>query len=177
MSVTSGRNGTLNPVTTMECQNVWFYWYASWNNFFTEDYTAVKEIHKFCKKDTLVIDIVGTTLATWYCICYSHTTKVKVCSFTMHLLITAYQQSCLNVMFSEVWCHFLSGWLVPCSFWMCLHPGGSPSRGGLPLEGSPSTLGGVVPYPLWYWHLVVATKAGSTHPTGMYSCYSRLLTR
>ena len=29
----------------------------------------------------------------------------------------------------------------------------------------------LLPPPHWYWHLVVATEAGGTHPTGMLSCF------
>ena len=71
----------------------------------------------------------------------------------------------------SVWCHFLSGCLVPCSFWgLCLWPhvpsGGSLSRGvsltETPLGRDP--LGQRSPVPLM-------VKSGCTHPTGMHSCF------
>ena len=110
--------------------------------------------------------------------------------------ITAHNSSCRKVMFSRVCqsAHGGGGWgwrwmsisgtrslprgwvesLVTCPFqgeWISLVP--CPFRGnGYQVPSMPdpgSLLGGYPPSP-WYRHLVVTSKAGGTHPTGMLSC-------
>ena len=96
-------------------------------------------------------------------------------------LITTHKQSCGQVMSSQV---------SVCS----LHASRDRSHGKVPTSCLDIRAGDLPPqwllvviagdllklvhlrtYPLFYWHLVVATKVGGTPPTGMLSC-SRILT-
>ena len=81
-----------------------------------------------------------------------------------HYLFTARKRSlgqgnvftgvCLSTGGVSVWCPFLSGCLVPCSFWDDLCPGGSLSGGGL-----------------CQWDPPVRWRAGVRHPTEMLLLY------
>ena len=68
----------------------------------------------------------------------------------------------------SVWCHFLSGYLVPCFFWRVSVPGsmfllGVCLQQGLPTQGALPTQG--------VGHTPSGTKAADgVHPTGMLSC-------
>ena len=56
-----------------------------------------------------------------------------------------------------VWCHFLSGLMFLRGGGLCQE--GLSVRGGSTSREMPQ-----------YWYLVLATKAGGTHPTGLHSC-------
>ena len=106
-------------------------------------------------------------------------TSLKIFFFTTQ------QWSCRKVMFlylcvilftgeGAVWCHFLSSCLVQCSFCGAPFGGGGLPPGEVSLHGGFLPEGGLPPGGIalrpCYWHLMAATKAGSTHPTGMHSC-------
>ena len=92
--------------------------------------------------------------------------------------------SCLaassHVLFRGIWCHFLSGCLVPCFFCQGSIQVGPPIGGFLPGGGLPPgefPSRGRSPPGVWHYPpppmLLISSgshQAGNTHPTGMYSC-------
>ena len=122
------------------------------------------------------IKVLNSELFSWGCMfeidiaCEMWFSAINICgSVYLHLLIAAGKRSlgqgnvftgvCLSVCpQGGLWCHFLSGCLIPCSLKGVCVPGPMFHLGGLYPGGSS------LPPPQ-------IRKSGCTHPTGMLSCF------